>query len=273
MKNENNQLELFKELGLSEREAKVYTTLLSRKSFTASELQEASDVPRTKIYEIVKKMINRGICAEKKLGKKKVFEAIEPKIALEKILDDQRKEIEQKSKLKDQLVNMFTPLYDEGRKKEEIFEYIEILKDNNQIFKKYLELLDKTENEILFFSKGPYSCDTKPKRKEQKDHEIEFLRRGGVAKGLYEKKELEVLPESFILVEYGQQARVVEKLPVKMLVFDGKGVMFSLDEPYGDNELTMISIEHESIALACKMLFEFLWKDAEKMTKNIATQG
>ncbi len=264
---ENSQLELFKELGLTEREAKVYTTLLSRKSFTATELQAASDVPRTKIYEIVKKMINRGICAEKKLGNKKVFEAIEPKIALEKILDDQRQEIEAKDKLKNQLVEMYTPLYDEGRKKEDIFDYIEVLKNKNQIHKKYLELVDKAEKEILCFSKGPYSCDTNLKVEEQIQHEISFLKRGGKSKELYEIDEYTEIPDSGLLLKEGQQARLTDNLPVKMVTFDGKVVMFALDEPYDDNDITMLSIEHKSIACACKMLFNHLWINAKEVNK------
>lgn len=262
MNNGNGQLELFKELGLTEREAKVYVTLLSRKSFTATELQEASDVPRTKIYEIVKRMINRGICAEKKLGNKKVFEAIEPKIALEIILDDQRREIEAKNKLKNQLVDMFTPIYNEGRKKEDIFDSIEIMKNKNQIHKKYLELVDKADKEFLYFSKGPYATDTYLKGEKQILNA--FLKRGGVSKGLYVADELNEEPDFSTLLQKGQQGRITDHLPIKMLIFDEKVVMFTLDEPFDDSDLTMLAIEHKSLAATFKMLFNHLWINAKK---------
>lgn len=267
MKNKNDLISLSNGLGLTEREAKVYITLLSRKSFSASELQEAAGVPRTKIYEIVKKMINRGICAEKQIGNNKVYTAIEPKIAMEMIIEEQRQELSERLKLKEQLVEMFTPIYDEGRKKDEIYDYIEILKNKEQIHKKYLEMLDKAQHEILFFNKGPYSADTDKKIDEQTQHEVAFMKKGGVSKGLYEVDEFTNLPEFFLLLEEGQQARLTDNLPLKMLVFDGKSVLFALDEPYADNDLTMLSIEHKSIADAYKMLFEYIWINAKEIKK------
>ena len=53
------------DLGLTERGAKVYVSLLSRKGFTTLELQNSVDIPRTKIYEVLQRMIERGICSER----------------------------------------------------------------------------------------------------------------------------------------------------------------------------------------------------------------
>ena len=58
-------------IGLTEREAKVYLTLLTRRMLTALDLQEKANIPRTKIYEVLQKMINRGICIERKFGRNK----------------------------------------------------------------------------------------------------------------------------------------------------------------------------------------------------------
>jgi hypothetical protein len=70
----------------------------------------------------------------------------------------------------------------------------------------------------------------------------------------------------------GQQARVVERLPIKMLVFDQEKVMFALEQPVPiSNELTMIYIEHKQLAEACSMLFYHLWdkgQDIEQIGEN-----
>jgi len=79
-------LRTFVDIGLTEREAKVYITLLGGRMFTAADLQKAVNIPRTKIYEVLNKMISRGICTEKKLGKNKMFEAVEPNLAMERVI-------------------------------------------------------------------------------------------------------------------------------------------------------------------------------------------
>jgi hypothetical protein len=61
-------------------------------------------------------------------------------------------------------------------------------------------------------------------------------------------------------LKLGQQARVVKKLPIKMLVFDHEKVMFALEQPVPElSELTMIYIEHKQLAEACSILFYHLW--------------
>ena len=87
----SKHLRSFIEIGLTEREAKVYMTLLNGKMFTVLELQEAANIPRTKIYEVLNKLINRNICIEKKLGKNKLYEAVEPKLAMERIFKNYKK--------------------------------------------------------------------------------------------------------------------------------------------------------------------------------------
>lgn len=96
-------LRSFIEIGLTEREAKVYMTLLSGKMFTVLELQEAVNIPRTKIYEVLNKLISRNICVEKKLGRNKLYEAVEPKIALERVVESYKKDLERKEELINQI--------------------------------------------------------------------------------------------------------------------------------------------------------------------------
>ena len=86
------------EIGLTEREAKIYMTLLSGRMFTASDLQKVVDIPRTKIYEVLNKMVSRNICIEKKLGKNKMYEAVEPKLAMGRIYETYKNELETKKR-------------------------------------------------------------------------------------------------------------------------------------------------------------------------------
>jgi HTH-type transcriptional regulator, sugar sensing transcriptional regulator len=254
----------FIDIGLTEREAKVYITLLTKKMFTASELQEIVDIPRTKIYEVLQKMVHRGICIERRLGRNKIYEAIKPEIAFQVILDNYQTELNRKKDVIQELNTTLSPIFEQNKDIVNPLDYIEVLNDNALIHKKYVSLVEMTNHELLTFNKGPYACDTSEKVEEQNEETLDLLKRGGISKGLYEKKELEqykwLYDEEKQLTNHGHQAKIVDDLPVKMIVFDEKAVMFALNEPMSLSlKLTMISVEHNDIAKACKMLFNSVW--------------
>jgi sugar-specific transcriptional regulator TrmB len=257
-------LRSFIEVGLTEREAKVYITLLSGKMFTVLELQEAVNIPRTKIYEVLNKLVSRNICTEKKLGRNKLYEAVEPKVALERVVASYRKDLERKEELITEISEVFTPIFKNSKSIVNPLEFIDIMKEKVQIHKRYTACLRSTKREMLTFNKGPYACDTTDRLEEQEDEEFKLLKRGGSCKDIYELSELKdvdwLLSSVKKSLKFGQQARVVKKLPIKMLVFDQDKVMFALEQPVPDsNELTMIYIEHKQLAEACSILFYHLW--------------
>ena len=257
-------LPAFMEIGLTEREAKVYMTLLNGKMFTVLELQEAVNIPRTKIYEVLNKLVSRNICIEKKLGRNKLYEAVEPKIALERVVESYKKDLERKEELISQVSEVFTPIFQNSKSIINPLEFIDIMKEKSQIHKRYTACVKSTKSEILTFNKGPYACDTSDRLDEQEDEEFKLLKRGGACKDIYELSELKevdwLLSSVKKSLKLGQQARVVKKLPIKMLVFDQEKVMFALEQPVPEvNELTMIYIEHKQLAEACSILFYHLW--------------
>lgn len=261
-------LKSFMEIGLTEREAKVYITLLSGRMFTVMELQEAVNIPRTKIYEVLNKLVSRNICIEKKLGRNKLYEAVEPKVAMERVLDSYKKDLQRKEELIKQVSEVFTPIFKNSKSIVNPLEFIDVMKDKTQIHKRYTACVRSTKREMLTFNKGPYACDTSDRLVEQEDEEFKLLKRGGSCKDIYEDKELKEVDWLLNSVKksltLGQQARVVERLPIKMLVFDQEKVMFALEQPVPvSNELTMIYIEHKQLAEACSMLFYYLWDQGQ----------
>jgi len=257
-------LRSFIEIGLTEREAKVYMTLLSGKMFTVLELQEAVNIPRTKIYEVLNKLVYRNICIEKKLGRNKLYEAVEPKVALERVVDSYKRDLERKEELITEVSEVFTPIFQNSKSIVNPLEFIDIMKEKAQIHKRYTACLRSTKRGMLTFNKGPYACDTSDRLEEQEDEEFKLLKRGGACKDIYELSELKevdwLLSSVKKSLKFGQQARVVKKLPIKMLLFDQDKVMFALEQPVPESkELTMIYIEHKQLAEACSILFYHLW--------------
>jgi len=276
----SKHLRSFIEIGLTEREAKVYITLLSGRMFTVLELQEAVNIPRTKIYEVLNKLVSRNICIEKKLGRNKLYEAVEPKLAMERVLDSYKKDLERKEELIQQVSEVFTPIFQNSKSIVNPLEFIDVMKEKAQIHKRYTTCVHSTRGEMLTFNKGPYACDTSDRLGEQEDEEYKLLKRGGSCKDIYELKELKevdwLLNSVKKSLKLGQQARVVERLPIKMLVFDQEKVMFALEQPVlVPNELTMIYIEHKQLAEACSMLFYHLWvkgQDISEIGKDFVSE-
>lgn len=265
------QFQKFIDFGLTERETKVYMILLTKKCFTTPEIQNSVDITRTKIYEILQKMVARGICTERIAGKTKYYEAVEPKIAFQRVFDKYRDECQseysKRKRLKDELINALNPVF--GKSKDVIspLDFIEIMKDKDQIQKKYLMSVRETEKEMLTFNKGPYVCDTSKRLSEQVKEEKKLLKSGIISRNIYEEVELKnqiwLMNCLRTLSNFGNQARIVKNLPIKMMVFDERRVILPLQQnsPEGKG-ITMLFIEHHGLALACKSLFNSVWEKA-----------
>jgi sugar-specific transcriptional regulator TrmB len=208
--------------------------------------------------------VSRNICIEKKLGRNKLYEAVEPKVALERVVDSYKKELQRKEQLIEKVSEVFTPIFQNSKSIINPLEFIDVMKEKGQIHKRYTACVRSTKREMLTFNKGPYACDNSDRLDEQEEEEFKLLKRGGACKDIYELSELKevgwLLSSVKKSLKLGQQARVVKKLPIKMLVFDHEKVMFALEQPVPEsNELTMIYIEHKQLAEACSILFYHLW--------------
>jgi HTH-type transcriptional regulator, sugar sensing transcriptional regulator len=269
MRNEyKKEIQKFLELGLTERETKVYITLLSKKSFTSSELQKSANIPRTKIYEVISKMLERGICIERRIGKTKYYEAVEPKKALHKVLEDYKSnfqyELEKKKEITESLEGIFNPIYQKNKNFISPLEFVEVIKDKDHAQKRIIQAFQNAKFELLSFVKGPYVCDTNSRVNQQVREEKNLLKRGVKCKKIYESTELmesvPVIEQFKPLAKLGSQLRAVESLPIKMVIFDDDMVIFPLQDVIKNpDELTIIIIQHKEMVLACKILFNYLW--------------
>jgi HTH-type transcriptional regulator, sugar sensing transcriptional regulator len=73
-------VERMRELGFTQNEAKIYVALLGEPALTAAKLVRKAGVPRPKIYEAARSLIEQGF-AEEVVGEVKAFRAVEPAVA------------------------------------------------------------------------------------------------------------------------------------------------------------------------------------------------
>ena len=65
-------------IGMNERNAKVYLALLKKKDASLPNLHKLSGVRLNKLYEVINNLIREGYCTEKKISRKRFFNAIDP---------------------------------------------------------------------------------------------------------------------------------------------------------------------------------------------------
>jgi sugar-specific transcriptional regulator TrmB len=250
------------DIGLSEREAKTYLALLSKGSATASELQKISGIPRSKIYEVIDGLLRNGYCTEKRSGRNRTYEIIDPDVTLKDSYVKLHQRLEESYKFRDQLFD----IYEESENGKEPLEYFESIHGNDSIHHRYCQLVHNTQSELLGFGRRPYACDTSEKSKEQDKESIGVIERGGIVRWVFEIELPEdewVLKDLKNLKKEGQEIRIARKLPLKMMIFDREKILMAEEEPlFSGGELAMSVMKQRTIVNAFYALFEFFWMNS-----------
>ena len=249
-------------LGLTTYEAKAYVALLGRGSFAAAEVARHASLPRQRIYDVLASLVERGL-ATARPGRVVKYAAVAPEQALGSLLEAQRRDLEETERAIAATVAELAPAFAAGREQTDPLDYIEVLRDARAISERFAELQASVQREILVFTKPPYA--TPP----QENVEGLKLTRRHVARSVYETSILDGDPDVVEgirrFIEAGEEARFVESLPLKLVIIDETVVMFGLQDPVANdadspgNDLTIMVVEHPSLALVLKAAFEATW--------------
>ena len=280
----NLTLKNLDKFGLNSYEAKGYLSLLEKNQLTATEVSRLADIPRARVYETLENLEKRGFC-RKIPGKIKMYTAVDPSLLKETLIQTEKVKLEQRiQNLKDQikkeekqlgerikdaenLADRLAPIYKDSRSKDDSIDYIELIKDNNQMQKRVCQLIESTEKGVIAMSKPP-KIEDRQIVLEQLDFERESIARGTYGKCIYE------IPENIdkakwlreyagIVSDIGEDVKIIEKLPIKFLIFDEKTVIFQLEDPISFKPAsTSLVVHHRSFALSLKLLFENIWEKA-----------
>lgn len=256
-------------LGIPDAQSKIYLALLRKRELSAIEIQELTDVPRTKVYEITQQMVLRGLCIEKRIGRTKKFQAIEPKRALSAMLHEQENELKSKQSIAKAIDKILMPLYKQGMEKTELSDNIEIIKDMKAIHERYIDLMQATRFSMIAFAKPPAAHMNMTYRiRMQMNALFEILKQGVDVRMLFELADKRFMDAEAIrieqLIKHGCHARILEQLPIKAYVFDDTYVLMALDNPPAETPpLTMIIVTHKALATTFRILFDHLWEEAK----------
>ena len=243
-------------LGLTSYEAKAYLALTRRGSSTAAEVARLASVPRQRIYDVLASLVGKGLAISRP-GTVVKYAATPPGAAFENLLADRRAELADLEQAAVQMVDQLSPAFEAGQEHTDPLEYIEVLRDRRAINARFGELQANIKDEILVFTKPPYATPV------QSNVEGVEVAKSHKARSVYEfsifdtEKSTEGVRR---FIEAGEEARFVPELPLKLVIIDEVFVMFGMEDPVaGGSELTIVVIEHPSLAQILKIAFETVW--------------
>lgn len=244
-------------LGLTSYEAKAYLTLIRRDSFTAAQVARQSGLPRQRIYDVLASLVQKGLAVARP-GTVVKYAATPPDLAIDLLLAAHRESLARMERDARQMVTDLRPAFEEGQEQTDPLEYIEVLRDRRAINERFAEIQANVKKEILVFTKPPYA--TPP---QENVEGLEVIQTHD-ARSLYE---FSVFDDPAVrrgvqrFVEAGEQARFVPSLPLKLVIVDETIVMFGMEDPVaGSAELTIVVVEHQSLAKVLKTAFDAIWQ-------------
>jgi sugar-specific transcriptional regulator TrmB len=248
-------------LGLNGYEASAYTALTRRGRATGAELARLARLPRQRIYDVLDGLVGRGL-ATVEPGRPTYYMAVPPDTAIGILVEAHRATLTEIEQSAARAIALLTPDYHAGRSETDPLNYIQVLRDPAAIAKRFGELQASAEKELLAFTKPPYAVEP-----AENAEGVDLLSRGVMARSVYERSVYDdpsVVAAVRRFVEAGEQARVVDHLPLKLVLIDERVALFTMEDPVaGTSDLTIMVVEHAGIASLLKLAFDQTWEDAE----------
>ena len=273
---EETFVEKMKRFGFAEYESKCYLSLFEKEALSVNEITNLTGVPRSSIYGVMKKLLTKGLCVALP-GKVTKYVAANPDSLKDNLLES----IDESKKIVEDLTSNLETLFNGSRGNGDPLEYIEILKNPSVSHRRFLELSNQTQREMLGFVKAPFihraGAEAMDLKNEQHTSNFGAIKRGVAQRSMWEfdavKHELVPFFKKYWR-NYSGMTRVTERLPVKMVVFDRQFVLYQLEDPVpGKPSLTSLVTKHRALAEAFVGLFEYHWEKGIPLEEFLATEG
>ncbi len=270
------EIEKLVKLGFSDYEAKVFLALYQGYTMSASEIAKEAKIPRTSVYEILKKFCSDGICNEIQTPSKQIYEIIDTNALESKIENELRKDFSYKLSLLKSTFKEIKPVF-RSKRTPEFLSDVELIRGFNRSRElKFRDLIKSSKNAILYMNRFEGNISSQLDSETKK-----FFDRGGSFKSIYEANSnfrikindtwQNVSKEDLIRLcaefeKQGEEIRLSENVPQILAVFDGKTVFISLyDESIPKRERSDIIIKNTRFASFVTELFDLYWGKADSI--------
>lgn len=231
--------EILRELGLNEREAKVYLTLLKEKISTASKLAKQSKLNRTTTYLELENLMKMGLVSYVIKDSKRYYRSAPPERFID-ILEDKRNKFE-----------MILPKLKEIRPSIQPFS-IEVFEGKEGIKTFYQDLYNNAKEFLVFGATGKA---TEVLQYSYPHFLDKFIKKNIKERALANSQSREIMeshPKSHFKAKYLPEKYVAD---VTTVIYNGKVAIQSLQE----ENIYVIVVSDKLLYKSYKNYFEFMW--------------
>jgi sugar-specific transcriptional regulator TrmB len=231
----------FQNFGFDEKEAKVYYALLKSKASSATQISYDTDIDRTLCYQILDRLLAKGIISESYIEGKKIFVAQNP----DKLLSKLKNDIDVFESKKEELKEIYNKKPNTTK--------VEILFGKNSLKNMLDDILNEGKDYCCYGSLKNMDDNLPIKL-------IKFLKQLA-KKGIKERLIQTKNEPQTVRAILGENKFVPENMifPISTFIY-GNNVSMII---WSDN-ITRISIHDEKIAQAHQKHFDFMWEKGEK---------
>lgn len=266
------------ELGLNPSEARVTLALLQLGTAKSTQLAKLAGVPRTSIYQVIQALQDKGLVVRvpgegpalwATPGRDKVLNRLHTALAAAQEL-----RLQQHSQRTARVREMLAETVPDAPAV--ALPYVHLITCPLEVRQCHERLLAEAELEVLVFNRPPYSTVARTTNAAA----MQTLARGVAMRVLYQAAQVED-PEADafraaleIYQEAGVEGRVVDELPVKLLIVDRKVGLLAMDDPVVMNTgfpVTLL-IEHPGFAAVQAAAFDQFWAGARPYVQRTRTR-
>ena len=261
-----------RDLGLSEYEASAYRALLETGPATAKELSEASGVPMGRIYDVLGSIEAQHLVRSQAASRPKKYVAVEPETALDRLLEDRKRELEERASQYESVVEELSHKLEHPAAPEEGFWTAELGPENTIAL--LLERISAAEDHVFIVSGAlSSSFDLGDVGGQVIEQLVEALERGVTVWMLIDAELDRKLPADVTaqyaeaIVDYERfDVRVNEAIDGNVTIVDRAEVLLEVSNPVSpDESFAMIDLQDTSFADDVLETFGETWENAERI--------
>ena len=258
--------ELQELLRLTAYESKLLLALLQLGTGNSHQLARLSGVPRTSVYDNLGTLCDRGLAERLPAAGSATWASVGREEVLDRLAAAETDEREAERR---QFEDRLRDLADRRRRIRAQIEgslqetpglalpYVRLVRSRRGVLQTYHDLLARARSELLMYTRPPYATG-----QSYIDRSVlTMLERGVSARVLYERGYTD--RGSFAVYhDAGVRARIVEHLPIKLVVVDREASLISLTDPVlpeAGYPVTML-VEHAGYAEFAAASFERMWE-------------
>ncbi|SEK53008.1 helix-turn-helix domain-containing protein [Streptacidiphilus jiangxiensis] len=248
---------MLESVGLDEPTEETYRRLVAHSPATLAELAALlGGIGETRVRRSLETLVALGL-AFAEAGRPGRYHAVDPRTGLATLIHAKRLELERTAAS----VETYAAEYHERMLRSDPLRLVEIVEGPAAIAARVTELLAGAKQEVLAFDAPPYVTPDAAAARDER----ELLARGVGVRAVYASEVLAIPERAELLrglVLAGERSRVVPRVPLKMVVVDGRDAVIPLSASSSGTRSLAALVHRSRLCDALVELFEASWLQA-----------